>query len=51
MYYECIYGGISSRCTVGVVVIMLHILSSFFALQPHQSEHDALIKFMEDLGK
>lgn len=36
---------------LGVVIMMLHILSSFLALQPHQSENDVLIKFMEDLEK
>ena len=44
-YSEGVYLGV----LLGVVVIMLHILSSVLALQPHQSEHDALIKFMEDL--
>jgi len=43
--------GVHLGVLLGVVIIMLHILSSFLALPPHQSEHDALIKFMEDLEK
>lgn len=44
-YVEGIYWG----TVIGIVIFMLHIVSSVSALQSHQSEHDALVKFMEDL--
>lgn len=34
---------------LGLVIIILHIVGSILALQYHQSEHDALIQFMNEL--
>lgn len=41
--------GFQFRAFLGVVIFVLFIISAFSALQPHQSEHDALKKFMEGL--
>ena len=34
---------------IGISICVLNAISSTSALQPHQSENEALIKFMEDL--
>lgn len=34
---------------LGLVIIILHIVGSILALQHHQSEHNALIQFMNEL--
>lgn len=34
---------------IGIGIMVLNIISSISALQPHQSENEALIQFMEDL--